>query len=372
MGPVLSELPGPGHPCPAHLSPPVASASLAPEAALLACATAPETSGLARGGPERGPQTSTSSRPPGDGGTYSGCAPPPPAAGGRSGLARWDTARRMAAKLIPTALCQGPRGWLRGDTTLAWEGQWAGRALVSLPLPTMGGQGAPAGPGPVLGWQPAAAGSYVRTLLGEETLGQRPVWVPQSLDIRDRGPQYSDPTPMTASEPWPGGPSWGPSCCGVQLQGRACLRAGRLADSYSRGAQPASPRGRLQPLGLPCLCPSQEGGDPGSELSSCPGASGAPRPGLGLKTKPRDTVRSESGHTRPRVSVLPAEHGLTIRAPKGPCSSLARGCCFNPPKGGGSETPLLPRASSRPGSGARPVPLQGGVLPAKGEDEVGV
>lgn len=46
----------------------------------------------------------------------------------------------MVAKLIPTALCQGPRGWLRGDTTLACVVWWAGRALVSLPLPNTGGQ----------------------------------------------------------------------------------------------------------------------------------------------------------------------------------------------------------------------------------------
>lgn len=110
----------------------------APEAALPAHATALETSGLARGGPGRVPQTSTSARLPGDEVTDGGRALPPPTALGRSGPARLGTARQTA-RLIPVALCQGPGGRPRGDTTWAWVGSAWG-ALVALPVPTAGGQ----------------------------------------------------------------------------------------------------------------------------------------------------------------------------------------------------------------------------------------
>lgn len=170
MGPVLSKLPASGHPVW-----PSPGASFrqgpAPEVAPLARATAPETRGPARGGPGRGPQTSTSARLPGDMVTDCGCALPPPKALGRSGPARLVTARQTVARLILTALCQGPGG--RPGEAPPWPGWGSGQGGLWCPCPSPQGDG---GQGPQLcrAWaRPWRGGGWVWMLSGEEALGTK-------------------------------------------------------------------------------------------------------------------------------------------------------------------------------------------------------
>lgn len=84
--------------------------------------------------------------------------------------------------------------------------------------PHHGRTGAPAVPGPGL-VEPLGSGSWAWTLLGEETLGTKTglsghrVRAPGPWTSPVMGkPPCSDPTPVTASQPWPEVASWGPNC----------------------------------------------------------------------------------------------------------------------------------------------------------------
>lgn len=225
----------------AVLARPALALGPAPGAALLARATAPETSGLARGGP-RESAADLHQRPPtwGQSDRLRVC---PPSPGG---------CRQVWA--CPLGLCQADRGQAKdpeagSGETPSWPGWGGGQGGLWFPCPSLPREDR----GPGCAWPgsrmagPLRGGSWVWTLSGEETLGTE-----ASLSGHPRpwaspvtgGPPCSDPTPVTTSQPWPRVASWGPNCFCVQATGEGPVsEVDGWLTSYSHGAQPTSDPG---------------------------------------------------------------------------------------------------------------------------------